>query len=111
MNIAGVIPVDDPSYRYQMPRLQAKVEGRGNGIKTLIVNVTDIGLALNRDAPEICKFFGTELGSQLPAAAASRLQQQKFDSALLAVNWAAATKSTLRAAPSSTLRTGLSAPS
>jgi len=63
MNIAGVIPVDDPSYRYQMPRLQAKVEGRGNGIKTLIVNVTDIGLALNRDAPEICKFFGTELGS------------------------------------------------
>ena len=63
MNIAGVTPVDDPSYRYQMPRLQAKVEGRGNGIKTLIVNVTDIGLSLNREPPEICKFFGTELGS------------------------------------------------
>ena len=63
MNIAGIIPVDDPSYRYQMPRLQAKVEGRGNGIKTVLVNVTDIGASLNRDPPEICKFFGTELGS------------------------------------------------
>lgn len=28
------------------------------------MNVTDIGLALNREAPEITKFFGCELGSQ-----------------------------------------------
>ena len=39
MNIAGLTPVDDPAYRYKMPRLMAKVEGRGNGIKTLLVNV------------------------------------------------------------------------
>ena len=64
MNIAGLTPVDDPAYRYKMPRLQAKVEGRGNGIKTVIVNVTDIGLSLNREASEITKFFGCELGSQ-----------------------------------------------
>ena len=64
MNIAGLVPVDDPSYRYRMPKLMAKVEGRGNGIKTVITNVADIGLALHRDPTEITKFFGCELGSQ-----------------------------------------------
>jgi translation initiation factor 5 len=64
MNIAGLTPVEDPSYRYKMPRIQGKVEGRGNGIKTVLTNVTDVGLALNREAPEITKFFGCELGSQ-----------------------------------------------
>lgn len=64
MNIAGTTPVDDPSYRYKMPRIVAKVEGRGNGIKTVLVNVVDLGQSLNREAPEITKFFGCELGSQ-----------------------------------------------
>jgi len=56
--------VEDPSYRYKMPKILGKVEGRGNGIKTVLVNVADIGLSLNREAPEITKFFGCELGSQ-----------------------------------------------
>ena len=64
INIAGLTPVDDPSYRYKMPRIFGKIEGRGNGIKTLLCNVKDVGLALNREAPEITKFFGTELGAQ-----------------------------------------------
>lgn len=64
INIAGLTPVDDPSYRYKMPRVIPKVEGRGNGIKTVIVNVAEIATALNRDASEITKFFGCELGAQ-----------------------------------------------
>lgn len=64
INIAGLTPVEDPSYRYKMPRLIPKVEGRGNGIKTVIVNVADIATSLNRDASEITKFFGCELGAQ-----------------------------------------------
>lgn len=56
--------MEDPSYRYKMPKIFGKVEGRGNGIKTVLVNVADIGLSLNREAPEITKFFGCELGSQ-----------------------------------------------
>ena len=64
MNISGMTLVEDPSYRYKMPRILAKVEGRGNGIKTVLVNVTDLGTSLNREAPEITKFFGCEIGSQ-----------------------------------------------
>lgn len=53
------------STRYKMPRVIGKVEGRGNGIKTVIFNVTDLSLALKRDPGEVCKFFGTELGAQV----------------------------------------------
>ena len=64
MNIAGTTPVEDPSYRYKMPKILAKVEGRGNGIKTLLVNVHDVGASLNREPAEVTKFFGCELGAQ-----------------------------------------------
>ncbi|KAL0586854.1 hypothetical protein ABG067_003474 [Albugo candida] len=64
MNIAGTQPVEDPEYRYKMPRLITKIEGRGNGIKTLVVNCHDVATSLHRSTAEVCKFFGTELGAQ-----------------------------------------------
>lgn len=64
INICGLTPVVDPAYRYKMPRILGKVEGRGNGIKTVLMNVTDVATSLNREAPEITKFFGCELGAQ-----------------------------------------------
>jgi hypothetical protein len=36
MNIAGLTPVDDPSYRYKMPKVIGKVQGRGNESFSLI---------------------------------------------------------------------------
>uniref|UniRef100_A0A8C8G720 Eukaryotic translation initiation factor 5 n=2 Tax=Oncorhynchus TaxID=8016 RepID=A0A8C8G720_ONCTS len=56
--------VADQFYRYKMPRLIAKVEGKGNGIKTVIVNMTDVAKALSRPPTYPTKFFGCELGAQ-----------------------------------------------
>ena len=47
MNI-GSANAGDAFYRYKMPRLEAKIEGRGNGIKTNIVNLVDISKCLGR---------------------------------------------------------------
>eukprot|EP00118_Oscarella_pearsei_P000253 m.4523 g.4523 ORF g.4523 m.4523 type:complete len:414 (+) comp10895_c0_seq2:391-1632(+) len=54
----------DPYYRYKMPRLFAKVEGKGNGIKTVVVNMVEIAKSLSRPPSYPCKYFGCELGAQ-----------------------------------------------
>ncbi len=56
--------VKDSFYRYKMPRLQSKIEGKGNGIKTVIPNMSDIAKALARPPLYVTKFFGFELGAQ-----------------------------------------------
>jgi translation initiation factor 5 len=56
--------VKDSFYRYKMPRLIAKVEGKGNGIKTVIPNMVEIGKSLSRPPMYPCKYFGCELGAQ-----------------------------------------------
>lgn len=56
--------VMDAFYRYKMPKLIAKVEGKGNGIKTVIVNMVDVAKALGRPPTYPCKYFGCELGAQ-----------------------------------------------
>mmetsp|Transcript_14120 Transcript_14120/g.35468 ORF Transcript_14120/g.35468 Transcript_14120/m.35468 type:complete len:408 (-) Transcript_14120:157-1380(-) len=64
INIAGTTPVDDPEYRYKMPAVFGKIEGSGNGIKTVIPNITDVATSLHRSPGEVNKFFGCELGAQ-----------------------------------------------
>ncbi|GAB2291205.1 hypothetical protein Dimus_025464 [Dionaea muscipula] len=55
---------DDAFYRYKMPKMITKIEGRGNGIKTNIVNMVEIAKALARPAAYTTKYFGCELGAQ-----------------------------------------------
>ncbi|XP_033627197.1 eukaryotic translation initiation factor 5-like [Asterias rubens] len=56
--------VTDQFYRYKMPRLVAKVEGKGNGIKTVISNMVEVSKCLGRPPTYPTKFFGCELGAQ-----------------------------------------------
>lgn len=56
--------VDDKFYRYRMPLLTTKIEGKGNGIKTVIPNMSDVARALSRPPTYPTKYFGCELGAQ-----------------------------------------------
>ena len=38
----------DAFYRYKMPRIQIKVEGNGNGIKTVICNINGVAERIAR---------------------------------------------------------------
>ncbi|KAI9841050.1 MAG: hypothetical protein M1837_001021 [Sclerophora amabilis] len=62
--------VTDPFYRYKMERLQSKIEGKGNGIKTVIVNLSSVGQSLSRPPSYLIKYFGFELGAQTNLAPA-----------------------------------------
>jgi translation initiation factor 5 len=65
---AGIVnirrDVDDKFYRYRMPLLLTKIEGKGNGIKTVVPNMADVARALSRPPTYPTKFFGCELGAQ-----------------------------------------------
>lgn len=58
--------VDDKFYRYKMPELLTKIEGKGNGIKTVLPNISDVSRSLSRPPAYPTKFFGCELGAQTP---------------------------------------------
>ena len=47
-----------------MEKLQSKIEGKGNGIKTVIVNLSSVAQSLARPGAYVIKYFGFELGAQ-----------------------------------------------
>jgi translation initiation factor 5 len=57
--------VQDTNYRYQMPVMKLKIEGRGKNIRTNIENMVDISKALNVNTEYPLKFIGIELGSRI----------------------------------------------
>lgn len=56
--------VSDAFYRYKMEKLQTKIEGKGNGIKTVVVNLSSVAQSLSRPGSYVIKYFGFELGAQ-----------------------------------------------
>lgn len=72
LNING--NTSDLHYRYKMPPICIKIEGKGNGVKTLISNITTISKSLNRPVVYIIKYAGYELCAQTQCD----LKKQKF---------------------------------
>jgi translation initiation factor 5 len=66
MSVINVDPQkkDDAFYRYKMPSISTKIEGNGNGIKTVFPNIHDVCVKLNRPSESLSKFLGIELGAQ-----------------------------------------------
>ena len=60
LNIPSTI--EDPSYRYQMPRMDLKQESRLNGVKTNIFNLDDVAKSLRVPSDFIIKYMWYELG-------------------------------------------------
>ncbi|KAI0883389.1 domain found in IF2B/IF5-domain-containing protein [Annulohypoxylon maeteangense] len=56
--------VTDLYYRYKMEKIQTKIEGKGNGIKTVVVNLSSVAASLARPGSYVIKYFGFELGAQ-----------------------------------------------
>ena len=56
--------VTDSFYRYKMEKIQTKIEGKGNGIKTVVTNLSSIASSLAREGNIVIKYFGFELGAQ-----------------------------------------------
>ena len=55
---------NDNFYRYKMPAITVKVEGNGNGIKTVFPNMHDICAKIRRPEHIMLSFFQFELGAQ-----------------------------------------------
>lgn len=55
--------VQDPHYRYKMPKMVLKQESRLNGVKTNIFNLDEVAKALRVPEEAIIKFWCAELGA------------------------------------------------
>ncbi|KCZ79990.1 hypothetical protein H312_02611, partial [Anncaliia algerae PRA339] len=74
--------ISDPFYRYKMPALEIKKEGK-SGQKTILLNLNEISRDLKRNPNLILKFLSIELGSQTKAEKNSYKINGNFSSDLL----------------------------
>ena len=57
--------IRDMYYRYKMPILRTKLEGGGNGVKTVLVNIKEISKALSRPPQYLIKYLSISMGAQI----------------------------------------------
>ena len=71
--------VEDMFYRYKMPLMETIHQGRGNGVKTIFVNLPDIANALERSDVCIIKFFEYHFGAGVSMTKGKYIINGKFD--------------------------------
>lgn len=69
--------VEDMNYRYRMPALSTRVEGRGNGIKTNVINLSSVARALRVPTEYPLRFFATELAANIEYKVARDTGEEK----------------------------------
>jgi translation initiation factor 5 len=60
LNINGKV---DDSYRYKMPALKSTINGKGNGIFTIVTNINDVSKYINQPPTLLLKFLSVYNGS------------------------------------------------
>lgn len=60
-NIINISGSTDPFFRYKMPSIQVKHEGKGNGVKTVLKNLKDVSKSLNREPSDVLQYIASEL--------------------------------------------------
>lgn len=55
--------IQDPTYRYKMPKIQITVQGTGGGVKTRIDNIEDVAAALKLPKDYPLYFLKRELNT------------------------------------------------
>ena len=60
LNINGKV---DDSYRYKMPAIKSTINGKGNGIFTIVTNINDISKYINQPPTLLLKFLSVYNGS------------------------------------------------
>ncbi len=77
LNITGTQTNLDPHFRYTMPALSIRHEGRGNGQKTVLLNLKDVSDAFDHPLELLVRYIGIELSAQC---------RQESDSSRVIVN-------------------------
>jgi translation initiation factor 5 len=72
--------IQDPTYRYTMPRMILKQESRLNGVKTNITNLNEVAQALRVPPGSVIKFFCDGLGTSAESDTVVKgsVQQEKL---------------------------------
>ena len=55
---------NDEFYRYKIPKIETRLLGKGNGKRTILINIVSIAKALDRPVLYLIKFFCYDLGTQ-----------------------------------------------
>lgn len=74
---------DDTFYRYKRPKFNIKHIGKGNKKRTILYNINDICISINRTIEEVLKFYSYSLGTSYKLIENNYTLKGEFDIKIL----------------------------